>query len=76
LKRLRKQIAIAKHAIIVANWIAHSVDAASKVNPQLQILHIIQLAKEKSANENHQSNRSNVAMHHAFITKKGSILGS
>jgi hypothetical protein len=47
------------------------VDTASKLkNPRLQILHIIQLAKEKSANEDHQSNRASAPMHHVFISEK------
>ena len=37
--------------MIVASYIAASVDTASKVNAELQILHIMQFAKQMSANE-------------------------
>ena len=63
-----KAIAITQRAMIVASYIADSVDTASKVNAELQILHIIQFAKQMSANEGLQSNRAVAAMHHAFIT--------
>jgi hypothetical protein len=39
-----KAIAITQRAMIVASYIADSVDTASKINPELQILHIIQFA--------------------------------
>ena len=76
MKNISKEIAITLRAIIVASWIANSVDAASKVNPGMQILHIIQVARQMSANESLQSNRAIAAMHHAFITKVKSILAS
>ena len=55
--------------MIVASYIADSVDAASKVNRRLQILHIMQFAKQLSANEDLKSNRAVAAMDHAFTTK-------
>ena len=55
--------------MIVASWIADSVDAASKVNPELQILHIIQPAKQRSANERKNANRASAVMPRAFITE-------
>ena len=69
LSSIGKHIAITKRAMIVASYIADSVDTASKVNAELQILHIMQFAKQMSANEGLQSNRAVAAMHHAFITK-------
>ena len=69
LNSVGKAIAITQRAMIVASYIADSVDTASKVNPELQILHIIQFARQMSANESLQSNRAIAAMHHAFITK-------
>ena len=55
--------------MIVASYIAGSVDAASKVNRRRQILHIMQFAKQLSANESLKSNRAVAAMDHAFTTK-------
>ena len=57
-------------AKIVASQIADSVDAASKVNPELQILHIIQPAQQRSANGRKNANRVNARMSHAFITEE------
>ena len=55
--------------MIVASYIADSVDAASKVNGRLHILHRLQFAKHLSANEGLKSNRAVAAMDHAFTTK-------
>ena len=71
-----KQFAITQCAMIAASWIADSVDAASILKPRLQILHIIQLAKQNNANDGLQSNRASAPMHHAFITELKSIPGS
>ena len=46
-----KHIVITQRAMTVASYRADSVDTASKVNPRLRILHIIQLARQKCANE-------------------------
>ena len=71
-----KRNAITQLAMIVASYIADSVDTASKVNPRLQILHIIQFARQRSANEGLKSNRAVAAMHHACFILAKSILGS
>ena len=55
--------------MIVASYIADSMDTASKINRELQILHIIQFARQMSANESLQSNRAIAAMYPAFIAK-------
>ena len=66
---MAEHIVFTQRAMIVASYIADSVDTASKVNSRLQILHIIQFARQMIANEGLQSNRAVAAMHHAFITK-------
>ena len=71
-----KAIAITQRAMIVASYIADSVDTASKVNPWLHLLHIIQLARQMSANEEQHTNRAIAAIPLAFISKVRSILGS
>ena len=76
LNSMRKENAITQLAMIVASYIADSVDTASKINRELQILHIIQFARQVSANESLQSNRAIAVMQHAFITKAKSILRS
>ena len=69
-------MAIAKRAIIVASSSANSVDAASRVNPELHFLQMIQLARQMSANKNQNANRAIATWRHAFITEKKSIHGS
>ena len=71
-----KRSAITRLAMIVASYTADSVETASKVNPGKQILQLIQLAEQRSANEGLISNRAIAAMHHAFIILAKSILGS
>ena len=73
---MAEHIVFTQRAIIVASWIANSVDAASKVNAGRHFLHNIQLAKQMRANESLRSRGAVAAMHHAFITKVKSILAS
>ncbi len=70
LKNIKRKTPIAKRAIIVASSIANSVDAASRVDTGLHFLHMIQLARQMSANESQNANRANAPRHHAFITEK------
>ena len=70
LKNILKGIPITKRAMIVASYIANSVDAASKVNPGPHFLQRIQLARQLSANESQNANGANAQRHHAFITGK------
>ena len=61
-----KQVAITQRAMIVACYIADSVDIVSKLNV---VVHFLQkLAGQRSANEGLQSRRAVAAMHRAFIT--------
>ena len=76
LNTMGKKNAITELAMIVASYIADSVDAASKLNPGMQILHIIQFAWQRSAVEDLKSDRAIAAMEHAFIILAKSILGS
>ena len=71
-----KRSAITRLAMIVASYTADSVETASKVNQGKQILQLIQLAEQRSANEGLISNRAIAAMHHAFIKLAKSNLGS
>ena len=71
-----KQVAITQRAMIVACYIADSVELVSKLNVVLRFLHIIQLAWQKSANEKLNTDAAVAAMDRAFITKAKSILGS
>ena len=56
--------------MIVASSIANSVDAVSKVNADMHFLHMIQLARQLSANEKQNANRAIAQMQNAFITEK------
>ena len=71
-----KQVAITQRAMIVACYIADSVDIVSKLHAVLHFLHVIQLAWQRSANEELNTDAAIAAMDHAFITKAKSILGS
>ena len=53
-----KQVAIIQRAMNVVCYISDSVDIVSIVNPMLHFLHIIQLVRQRSANEFLNTNRA------------------
>ena len=71
LKNIKERIRLAttQHAILVASWIASSVETASNVDPKIHFLQMMQLARQMSANEDQNANRSLAAVHHVFIPK-------